>query len=102
MYYAILGEDTPQAGPLRQQHLQAHLAHIEQVLATGDALKLAGPLKDGHGEVIGSLLVVDLPSEADARRFMEADPYHAAGVWGNIRIEVFSPAAGSWVGGRNW
>ena len=102
MYYAIIGDDGPQATALREQHLQAHLAHIEQILATSDALKLAGPLKDGHGKMIGSLLVVDLPSQADARRFMEADPYHAAGVWASIRIEAFSPVAGSWVGGQTW
>lgn len=102
MYYAIIGEDASDAGALRQEHLQAHLAHIEQVLATSEILKLAGPLKDGHGEMIGSLLVVDVPSEADARRFMEADPYHAAGVWAELKIEAFSPVAGSWVGGQAW
>ena len=102
MYYAIIGEDAADAPALRQQHLQGHLAHIEHVLSTSDSLKLAGPLKDAHGEMIGSLLIVDLPSEADARRFMEADPYHTAGVWAKLTIEAFSPVAGSWIGGQTW
>jgi uncharacterized protein YciI len=102
MHYAIICSDAPGSAEKRTALMQAHLQHIEQVLDSSNMLTLAGPLRDHTGAVTGSLLVVDVADAEAARRFIEQDPYHGAGVWREIRIETFSPAAGSWVGGRNW
>ena len=102
MHYAIICSDAPGSAEKRTALMQAHLQHIEHILASGDTLSLAGPLRDHTGAVTGSLLVVDVADAEAARHFIEQDPYHAAGIWREIRIETFSPAAGSWVGGRNW
>lgn len=85
--------------PLRQAHGAAHMAHVEAHL---DRYRIAGPLKDADGVTIGSLLIVDAEDAADARAFLETDPYHAAGFWGEISIHAFLPAAGTWIGGVIW
>jgi hypothetical protein len=97
--YAIITHDAPGAMALRMQHLAAHLAHVEAHL--GDFL-VAGPLRNAAGEICGSMLVVKAGSEAEARAFLENDPYFAAGIWNRIEISAFSAVAGDWVGGRNW
>lgn len=97
--FAIIAHDAPDAPALRLQHLAAHLAHVEAHL--GDFL-VAGPLRNAAGEICGSLLVVKADSAADARRFLESDPYFAAGIWADIEVKAFSAVAGDWVGGRNW
>jgi uncharacterized protein len=85
--------------PLRGAHRAAHMAHVEAYLAR---YLIAGPLKNADGVAIGSLLVVQAEDEADARAFLETDPYFAAGFWGEISIHGFLPAAGEWIGGVIW
>lgn len=99
IYFAIITHDRPGAGPIRMERLKEHLAHIEANLAR---FAVAGPLRDGQGAPNGSLLVVKADSEAEARAFLESDPYFAAGVWADIRIAPFSAVAGDWVGGKAW
>ena len=98
MPYAIMLWDGPDGAALRQEHLAAHLAHVEANLPR---YLVAGPFRSGDA-FTGSLLVLDAATEADARALLEADPYWTAGVWAEVRVEPFRPAAGSWVGGRTW
>jgi uncharacterized protein YciI len=97
--YAIIADDAPGSAAPRTAHLAAHLAHVETVL---DRIAVAGPLRDAAGAMVGSLLIVHAETEADARAFLEADPYFAAGVWGSIRIQPFRASAGGWIGGKGW
>jgi uncharacterized protein YciI len=52
--------------------------------------------------MIGSLYVFKTGSLDDARRWLEADPYFAAGFWQSIDYRPFLPAAGDFVGGTIW
>lgn len=97
--YAIMITDKPGSKATRMGKLKDHLAHIEKVL---DRIAIAGPLRHPDGEFAGSLLVIKAESEADARAFLEQDPYFAADIWSDIRIEAFNGAAGDWVGGKTW
>jgi uncharacterized protein YciI len=97
--HAIIAHDAPGAPALRQQHLAAHLAHVEAHLGS---FLVAGPLHDATGRVCGSLLVVKAATEAEARAFLASDPYFVAGVWARFEVCAFSAVAGDWVGGRNW
>jgi uncharacterized protein len=92
--FAVRCVDDAGAGPLRQQHLAAHLAHVEAQMAR---YRIAGPLVPS-----GSLLVIDAADADDARAFIMADPYGEAGVWAEVIIEEFRAAAGTWVGGATW
>jgi uncharacterized protein len=97
--YAAWCRDGPDAPRLRDEHLAAHLAHVE---ANMDKLLLAGPLKDESGAYAGSLIVFGVDSADEAWALMQADPYHRAGVWAEVRIERFLPVAGTLIGGRAW
>lgn len=92
--FAVRCTDGPGAGPLRQQHLAAHLAHVEANMAR---YRIAGPLAG-----TGSLLIVEAEDAAAARAFAMADPYGQAGVWAEVIVEDFIAAAGTWVGGAAW
>lgn len=98
-FYAIVSRDTPDAAKLRADHRDAHFAHIETIL---DKVAVAGPLKDESGGFTGSLVVLDADSIDAARAILEADPFFRAGVWTDIRIEAFTAAAGTWIGGKIW
>ncbi len=97
--YAIVSHDAPGAEAIRAEHRAAHFAHIDTIL---DKVAVAGPLKDAEGRFTGSLVVLHVADEAEARRILEADPYFKAGVWTDIRIEAFTAAAGRWIGGKVW
>jgi hypothetical protein len=96
---AVWAEDAAGADAARASELGAHLAHVEAVMAQ---IFVAGPLLDGAGQVVGSLLVFDVREEAAARAMMEADPYFRAGVWGRISYRPYKAVAGLWVGGKTW
>lgn len=89
--------DGPAAA--RQTLLAGHLAHVETVL---DQIFVAGPLLDGDGAMVGSLLVFDVADVAAAQALMARDPYHGGGIWDQIDYRVYKAVAGSWVGGKTW
>lgn len=67
----------------------AHLLRL-QALADAGRLRLAGPLLV-DGSPVGSLIVAEFPSHADAEAFVASDPYTAAGVWTQVRVQAFQP-----------
>ncbi len=91
--------DGPDAPRLRQQHLAAHLSYAERV---ADRLLVGGPFKRPDGGFVGSLLVMDVETEDEARAILEKDPYFLAGVWTDVRMEPFRPVIGTWIGGKVW
>ena len=56
----------------------AHFAHLERGAAEGTVV-LAGRSQDGIGPAI---VILEAASEDEARRFMEADPFVAGGLFG--------------------
>lgn len=96
--YAVYSRDAADAARLRTEHLEAHLAYAETIL---DRIAVGGPLREGD-TFFGSLIVLRVDSEAEARAILEADPYFKAGVWGEIEIRPFRAVIGDWVGGKTW
>lgn len=94
MHFAIACHDQPEAPKLRQANRQDHLAYLE---AAGAKVCLAGPLLDGDGQPIGSLIVVDVADRSAAEAFAAGDPYAAAGVFAEVTITAFRPVLGGWV-----
>jgi uncharacterized protein YciI len=97
--FAAYCRDGPDAPRLREEHLRAHLDHVERHM---DRLLVAGPLKDESGAFTGSLILFGVSSATEARALIGADPYFDPGVWSEVRIERFLAVAGHWVGGRAW
>jgi uncharacterized protein YciI len=94
MHFSIACRDKPGALPLRQANRPDHLAYLE---AAGAALCLAGPLLDGEGQPIGSLLLIDVADRTAAEAFADDDPYAKAGVFAEVTITAFRPVLGEWV-----
>ena len=92
--------DAPESQAARKAATPAHLLWVESML---DRIALAGPLySDDGARMIGSLYVFKTDSLAEARAWLESDPFHAAGVWADVRLRPFLPAAGERVGGKVW
>ncbi|MEN9855062.1 MAG: hypothetical protein RLZZ157_188 [Pseudomonadota bacterium] len=83
----------------KPDHLATRLAtrpkHLEYVRGFAHAVKLAGPLlDDAHASPIGSHLIVDFPSKADAQAFADNDPYALAGLFERRQLSPFSVSIG--------
>ena len=99
--YIIWCTDFPGDEPtrLREELAPAHFAHIETIL---DKIRVAGPVRDEDGKTIGSVLVFNAESKAEARALLDRDPYASAEIWESVEIRPFLPAAGEWIGGKIW
>jgi uncharacterized protein len=98
-YWAIYSWDSPDAPTLRKEHLKAHLDYAASIMSK---IAVGGPLRAGNEPDFGSLIVLKVDGEAEARAILEADPYFQSGVWERFEIRPFRPVIGEWVGGRNW
>lgn len=91
--------DGPRGAELRPRVLQEHLDYIE---GCWRQIKVAGPLLDEAGNKVGSAYVYDTQDPDEARRLLQQDPYHDAGVWDRVQMHAFDPVAGTWAGGLSW
>ena len=94
MLYAIIGDDAP--GSL-DKRLAARPAHLERLKELQDAgrLVLAGPCPaidspdPGPAGFVGSLIVAEFDSIAEAQAWAAADPYVTESVFANTRVLPF-------------
>ena len=84
MQFMIYCQDKPGHSEVRAANRSAHLAYIEGF--TKDIV-IAGPLLTEDGAtMIGSLLLMEFPSRAEAEAFSGGDPYRKAGLFQNVTI----------------
>ncbi|HET6724508.1 MAG TPA: YciI family protein [Gammaproteobacteria bacterium] len=94
MYYAIIAEDVADSLSKRQGARPAHLDRLYALQEQGRLL-LAGPFPaidspdPGSNGFTGSLIIAEFDSLDDARAWADADPYGAAGVYGNVTVKPF-------------
>ena len=94
MLYAIIASDVENSSALRAAARPAHLQRLEQLAAQGQ-LVLAGPFPaidspdPGPAGFSGSLIVAEFASLAAAQAWADADPYRAAGVYGDVVVKPF-------------
>lgn len=72
------------------RRLAARPAHMERVapLAAAGRVLLGGAILDGpEGRMIGSIMAIAAPDEAQARRLLAEDPYVMQGVWREWGLE---------------
>ena len=94
MIFAVRMYDSPDAPRLRKQHLAAHLAYVDTLMAH---ILVAGALTARGDSPAGSLGVMDMPDQAALEAVMQADPYWRNGVWERYEILPFNPVVGAWV-----
>ncbi|MEQ9505422.1 MAG: YciI family protein [Hyphomonas sp.] len=61
-------------------------AHLEWAAGLGPALRMAGPLLDPEGKMVGSVFLVEAGSLDAAKALNAEDPYSRAGVFGKVII----------------
>ncbi|MCQ4311598.1 YciI family protein [Pseudomonas stutzeri] len=94
MLYAIIATDVPDSLQNRLASRPAHLARLDQLKSEG-RLVLAGPHpavdSNDPGTVgfTGSLVVAEFASLQAAEEWAAADPYKAAGVYGEVVVKPF-------------
>ena len=82
MLIALIARDKPGALDIRKENRDAHLAYIEE---TG-VVSQAGPLLDDAGDMIGSLVILDVADMQAARDWADSDPYAKAGLFTDVEL----------------
>ncbi|HUV98855.1 MAG TPA: YciI family protein [Gallionella sp.] len=94
MWYAIIGNDVPNSLDKRITARPAHVARLQELQSQGRLL-LAGPfpavdaVEPGAAGYSGSLIVAEFSSLAAAQGWANTDPYVAAGVYAQVRVQPF-------------
>jgi len=94
MWFAFIAQDHPGSLDKRLAARGAHLERLNQLQAQGRML-LAGPFpaiesdNPGPAGFTGSLIVAEFPSQTEAQRWADADPYVAAGVYASVQVKPF-------------
>jgi len=84
MLWAISRVAAPNFAALREQGLQAHLDYLR---SRKSILVVSGATLTDDGEAVtGSLLIVNVGSRAEARAFVDGDPFTKAGLFSNVTI----------------
>jgi uncharacterized protein YciI len=80
--------DKPGTGELRERVRPEHKLYLG---ARSASIAFAGPLLGDDGTtMVGSLLVIDFASRADAQAWLEAEPFTKAGVYGQSSVHAFA------------
>lgn len=82
MLIALIARDTPGALQTRLDTRDAHVAYLKE---TG-VVSQAGPLLDEAGDMIGSLVILDVPDMEAARDWADRDPYAQAGLFDRVEL----------------
>ena len=81
--YTIIAIDHDDFQNVRADARPTHLKFME---SNRDKVAIAGPFLNDAGESIGSLYVIHASDEAEARDFIESDPYSGAKLFRDIQI----------------
>lgn len=97
-YFVYRCYDAPGMGDVRDRTRPAHREHLRNVAMGVEVLAGGRLMSDDGARVIGTMIVVRADNRAQVARFMEADPYAEAGIFGRTEIErwdwgIGSPAA---------
>ena len=84
MLWAIARVAAPNFAAMREKVLQPHLDYLhsqKKILVVSGAT-----LTDDGNEIIGSLLLVNVNSRAEAKAFVDGDPFTKAGMFKSATI----------------
>ncbi|MFY0620280.1 MAG: YciI family protein [Pelagimonas sp.] len=82
MLIALIAKDKPGALPIRQENRPAHVDYLK---STG-VVSQAGPLLDDAGDMIGSLVILEVTDMAAAQDWAANDPYAKAGLFADVQL----------------
>ncbi len=90
MLIALIARDKPGALQIRKDTRSAHLDYLK---ATG-VVQQAGPLLSDAGDMIGSLIVLDVTDKAAAQDWADNDPYAKAGLFETVELIAWNRVIG--------
>lgn len=82
MLVALIAHDKPGALPVRNENRPAHVEYLK----SGTAVQQAGPLLDAAGDMVGSLIILDVADMDEARAWADGDPYGKAGLFKSVDL----------------
>jgi uncharacterized protein YciI len=82
MLIALIARDKAGALQTRLDTRDAHVAYLKE---TG-VVSQAGPLLDDAGQMIGSLVILDVADMQAAKDWAAGDPYAKAGLFANVDL----------------
>jgi uncharacterized protein YciI len=84
MLWAISRVAAPNFAAMREKNLQAHLDYLH---SRNDILVVSGAtLTDDGKDVIGSMLIINVNSRAEAEALSDGDPFTKAGMFKSVTI----------------
>ena len=92
MLWAITRVAVPDFAARREKGLQAHLDYLHS--QKGILVLSGATLTDDGRDVIGSLLIVNVGSRAEASAFADADPFQKAGMF--MKVTITRMRKGQW------
>jgi len=84
MLFALVAIDTPNSVDRRLALRPEHLKHLE---ALGESLFLAGPFINEKEEGVGSIVIIEANSLAEAREMFGRDPFVREGLFEQVTIK---------------
>lgn len=86
MLFAVIHTDKPNS---LDRRMATRPAHLDWLKGRESTMVTAGALLDAAGQPVGSLIVLDVASRAEAEAFAAADPYAKAGLFESSVIRPF-------------
>lgn len=90
MLIALIARDKPGHLQTRVDNRSAHLSYIEE---TG-VVAQAGPLLDQEGEMVGSLVILDVEDMAAGQAWADNDPYAKAELFETVDLITWKKVIG--------
>lgn len=83
MLVALIARDKPDSTQVRADNRPAHLDYLK---AHALQVAQAGPLLNDAGDMIGSLIILDVADMGAANSWAAADPYALAGLFASVEL----------------
>lgn len=82
MLIALIARDKPGALQTRLENRDAHVAYLK----SSGVVSQAGPLLDDAGQMIGSLVILEVEDRQAAETWAANDPYAKAGLFASVEL----------------
>ena len=90
MFVALIAYDKPGAQNVRQENRPMHLEYLKST----DLVAQAGPLLNADGDMVGSLIILDVDDMAQAQDWADNDPYAKAWLFQSVTLTHWNRVIG--------
>ncbi len=91
MQYVVHAYDFPDGQARRLAAREAHLDGVRRMKAAGK-FHLGGALLDTEGQMIGSMMLIEMADEAAVQEWLRSEVYVTERVWEKVDVKPFRAA----------